>query len=329
MKNTLSKSYKMEKNKKKEFGETPNTDNTTSLNGCSNVTENNSTGSLRTIATTVGEFSTGLVSDSNNGIPLEKLDWFLENLQETINVFESLTQGNVSYESNIMDLELTVNHFKEKLEWCIIELDKLFFRSGYEVTGHLMDLYDELMERSDDILSQFHSLQVENTIGFSEPLVKECLHSNQIDQIFCFEYLLKRKTKGNSHLKRFLTITLEYEPLLKLIEEKVREHKVTPKFINQMDRKVMKCHSQLIDLLIEVKTYLKNRKSDSNWRMYSSLVLNIDWSMSISDKLFNCILLPEEKGFETIEKDFLEILDYNEGLGYYDIDEIRDSVLND
>jgi len=189
-----------------------------------------------------------------------------------------------------------------------------------------MDLYDELMERSDDILSQLDSLQEDNTIGFSEPLVKECLHSNKFTQIFCFEYLLKSKTLDNSHLKRFLTINLEYEPLLKLIEEKVRDHKVTPKFMNQMDKKVVKCHSQLIDLFLDVKTYLKNRKSDSNWRMYSSLVMNIEWSMSVSDKLFNSILLPEEKGFETIESEFLEILDYNEGLGYYDIDEIRDYI---
>ncbi len=316
----------MKTTEQKEFGETPNTENTSTMIKGSTNTDNNSV-TNDTIVIIDGKSSTGLVSDSKNGIPVEKLEWFLENLQETITVFDSLTQGNVRYEPNFKDLELTVNYSKERLEWFKIELDKLFFRSGFEVTGYLMDLYSELMERSDDILSEFHSLQEEDTIRFSEPLVKECLHTIKIFQNFCFEYLLKSKTQDNSYLKRFLTITLEYEPLLKLIEEKVRDQKVTPKFINQVDKKVVKCHSQLIDLFLEVKTYLKNRKSDSNWRMYSSLVMNIEWSMSISDKLFDCILLSEEKGFETLEQEFLEILDYNEGMGYYDIDEIRDSVL--
>ncbi|MEI7491310.1 MAG: hypothetical protein WCK92_07925 [Bacteroidota bacterium] len=301
---------------------------TTIKKKCSNITENNSVVINDTTVSTDGNSSTGLVSDSNNGFIPENLDSFQERLSEILNIFDNLTRGNVIYDPTVKDLEYSINHLKRRIEWVLGDMDRMFFDFGLTDSVFFKDLHEEVSDRLNDILSQFRSLQEDNTIGFSEPVVQEILFYLRIDQSTCSEYLSKKMNQKNVLLKKFQSILQEYEPVVNQILEKVLNHKVTPEFINQMKHRVSKPHSRLEDLLIEVTSFLKKRKSTFNWRMYENLVSFIESNLSIYDRLFDCIILSEEKGFDTLDEEFLDILDYNESQEYFDIDEIRDRVLH-
>lgn len=309
----------MKTTEQKEFGETPNTQNSSTLIESSNDTT----------VSTVGQSSTGLVSEPIiNGIPLNRLDWFLESLNDNLTIFDNLIRGNVTYDRNIKGLELYINHLKRRIEYEMGNMDKLFFQSGFQVSGYLMDLYEEVMERLNDIRSQFLSLNDENTIGFSEPVVEEVLLNIQIDLNFCKDYLLKKRTQKNVFLNSFLNILVEYEPLLEQINETVKLQDVTQDFINQVTIEISNKQSQLSNLSIEFNTFLNNRKSDFNMDLFRYLDGSIERTLFFPKKLNDSIILPKNKDFETIEQEFLEILDDNEGMDYYDIDEIRDHIMN-
>lgn len=129
-----------------EFGETPDT-----LNNSIMIESSNDTTVL-----TDGQSSTGLESEPIiNGIPLNRLDWFLDSLNENLTIFDNLIRGNVTYERNIKSLEFNINHLKRRIEYVMGTVDKLYFQSGFQVSGYLMDLYNDVMEKLSEIRNQF------------------------------------------------------------------------------------------------------------------------------------------------------------------------------
>lgn len=307
----------MKTTEQKEFGETPNIQNPSIMIESSNYTT----------VSTVGQSSTGLVSEIN-GIPLNRLDWFLESLNENLTIFDNLTRGNVTYDRNIRSFELNINHLKRRIEYVMGKIDQIYFQSGFQVSGYLMDLYEEVMGRLNEIRSQFLSLKDYNTIGFSEPVVEEILFYIQVDLKFCNDYLSKKRTQKSGFLKRFRNILIEFEPLLEQIYETVRLQKVNQEYINQMTGVISNKQSQLSNLSIEFNTFLNNRKSDFNMDLFLFLECSIERTLFILNKLNDSIIVQKDKDFETIEEKFLEILDNNEGMDFYDIDEIRDRIIN-
>jgi len=277
-------------------------------------------GTQNSTINTVDVSSTDRVSE----IPLDH-----SGIIELVNWFDSFIPENDTYEPNLKDLELTVNNVKREIGHFMGEVDDWFFELGQDMFGVNGSIYNDLMETSNSILDGLYSLQDDKDITrFDLGEVQNSLKVVQYFQSDCCEKLLKKKTMNDESVKRFLLTILEIELLLNQIDEKVRSRKVTKNFRDQIINKVCKCQSKLSELFIDIESILTNKLSLSDRFFYYDLLNSIICIQNIPTELFNHIFLSEEKGFETVEMEFLEIFDINEfDLGNYISVDTDESVL--
>jgi aminopeptidase C len=114
-----------------------------------------------------------------------------------------------------------------------------------------------------------------------------------------------------------------------LIEEKVIKNKVTPKFFNQINGKVLFYEKKLSKLLSDVvELFEKEKSSNIDWVLYNDLIMKITYSLKIEPGLFDYIFLPKDNDFETVESEFLKFFnDFEEfNLEDYNPEEFRDYI---
>jgi hypothetical protein len=249
---------------------------------------------------------------------------------ELVDWFDSFRPENNTYEPNLKDLESTVNSISMRMRYFMKGVSDWFFESGQEMSSIYGSIYNDLMDTTNCILDGLSSLQDDkNIIGFDLDEVQDSIKRVNYNLSDCYEYLLKKKTKDNIYLKRFLLINLELEQLFNSINEKVCNGKVTKKFRNKIFEKVYVYQFKLSELLINVESILENKLSQSDRSLYNDLMSSIKCTRYLPTQLVDHIFLSVEKGFETVEMEFLEIFENNEfDLEDYISIETEESVLS-
>lgn len=254
---------------------------------------------------------------------------FIERLEELDNYLNTINPECHPYEPNLKDLEYTINQLKRRINCFQLDLIGLYFYSGFKVSNIVGQVYTDFMEKSHDLLDELCSLQDEKKTGINDQIVKNCIVGLNYCEKYSLELLKKKKYSTNEHLKRFLSIVKEYQPVLSDIYEKVLVDNEVDDFISKKLKKVRKIHDKVKDLYNEVQTIRNKRLSIPNKYMYKELYWFLEQTREIPEELDN-ITLPEEKGFDTNEREFLEIFDrfcdMDFVLDNYNMDELKNGI---